>query len=56
MTTSIIRKGNNNTCKLKFDNKNKKMAYFTFESLEKTEIVDHFFSTRLGGVSRDYLT
>jgi YfiH family protein len=56
MTPTIIRNGNSNTCKLNFDNKNKEMAYFTFESLEKTGIVDHFFSTRLGGVSSDYLT
>jgi hypothetical protein len=56
MTPTIIRNGNSNTCKLNFDNKNKEMAYFIFESLEKIGIVDHFFSTRLGGVSSDYLT
>jgi hypothetical protein len=56
MIPNIIRTGNNNTCKLNYDDKNKEMAYFTFGSLEKTGIVDHFFSTRLGGVSSDYLT
>jgi hypothetical protein len=56
MTPTIIRKGNSNTCKLNYDNKNKEMAYFTFDIIEKTGIVDHFFSTRLGGVSSDYLT
>jgi hypothetical protein len=56
MTQTIIRYGNKNTCKLNYDNKNKEMAYFTFEGLEKTGIVDHFFSTRLGGVSDGYLT
>jgi hypothetical protein len=55
MNTKIIRYGNSNTCKLRNDNKYKEMAYFTFDILDKTEIVDHFFSTRLGGVSGDYL-
>jgi hypothetical protein len=55
MTQKVIRYGNRNTCKLKYDNENKEMAYFTFDILDKTEIVDHFFSTRLGGVSKDYL-
>jgi len=31
------------------------MAYFTFAELEQTGIVEHFFSTREGGVSSDYL-
>jgi hypothetical protein len=44
-----------NTCKLNYDKENKEMAYFSFDILDKTEIVDHFFSTRLGGVSSDYL-
>jgi hypothetical protein len=53
-SNTIIRYGNKNTCKLNYDDKNKEMAYFTFDSLEKTGIVDHFFSTRLGGVSGGY--
>lgn len=56
MTENIIRHGNREICKLNFDKYNKEMAYFTFESLEKTGIVEHFFSTRFGGVSSDYLS
>ena len=56
MAEDIIRYGSRKTCKLSYDNNNKEMAYITFDSLEKTGIVKHFFSTRKGGVSKDYLT
>lgn len=55
MAEQIIRYGSRGTCRLGFDNKNKEMAYFTFAGLEQTGIVEHFFSTRYGGVSSDYL-
>jgi len=55
MTDQIIRYGDRGTCRLGYDKKNKEMAYFTFQSLEQTGIVEHFFSTRYGGVSSDYL-
>lgn len=56
MTEKLIRYGNRETCKLSYDQNNKDMAYFTFEGLKETGIVDHFFSTRKGGVSKDHLT
>lgn len=55
MIEKIIRYGNSGTCRLNFDKENKEMAYFTFSGLERTGIVEHFFSTRYGGVSSDYL-
>ena len=55
MEEKIIRYGNRGTCRLNFDKENKEMAYFTFSGLERTGIVEHFFSTRYGGVSSDYL-
>lgn len=51
----IIRYGNHATCRLGYDKENQEMAYFTFAGLEQTGIVEHFFSTREGGVSSDYL-
>lgn len=54
-TGQIIRYGSRGTCRLGFDKTNKEMAYFTFAGLEQTGIVEHFFSTRYGGVSSDYL-
>ena len=51
----IIRHGNRGTCRLDYDKAHREMAYFTFAGLEQTGIVDHFFSTRYGGVSSDYL-
>lgn len=51
----IIRYGNHATCRLGYDKENQEMAYFTFVGLEQTGIVEHFFSTREGGVSSDYL-
>lgn len=51
----IIRYGNHATCRLDYDKENQEMAYFTFAGLEQTGIVEHFFSTREGGVSSDYL-
>lgn len=56
MAENMIRYGNRGTCKISYDQTNKDMAYFTFKSLEDTGIVEHFFSTRKGGVSRDYLS
>lgn len=55
MTEQIIRYGSKETCKLGYDKDNQEMAYFTFAGLEQTGIVEHFFSTRYGGVSRDHL-
>ena len=51
----IIRYGSRGTCRLDHDKAHQEMAYFTFAGLEQTGIVDHFFSTRYGGVSNDYL-
>lgn len=52
----IIRKGSEAVCRenhlmIKGDD----MLYFTFDNLEKTGIVRHCFSSRLGGVSREHL-
>lgn len=55
MTEKIIRVGSRGTCKLHYDRYNKEMAYFTFDGLEQTGIVEHFFSTRYGGVSDGHL-
>lgn len=55
MTEQIIRYGDRETCRLRFDKDNQEMAYFVFAGLEQTGIVEHFFSTRYGGVSSDYL-
>lgn len=56
MTEPILRHGSRGTCQLGFDRDNQEMAYFTFASLERTGIVEHFFTTRYGGVSSDYLS
>ena len=55
MTEPILRYGSRGTCQLGFDRDNEEMAYFTFAGLERTGIVEHFFTTRYGGVSSDYL-
>lgn len=55
MAEQIIRYGNRETCRLRFDRDNKEMAYFVFAGLEQTGIAEHFFTTRYGGVSSDYL-
>lgn len=55
MTGQMIRYGSKETCRLGYDRDNQEMAYFTFAGLEQTGIVEHFFSTRYGGVSSDYL-
>lgn len=55
MEEKIIRYGSRGTCRLNFDKENKEMAYFTFSGLERTGIAEHFFTTRYGGVSSDYL-
>lgn len=52
---NIKRYGGRETCRLEFDGQNKEMAVFTFKSLEETGIVEHFFSTRMGGVSTGHL-
>lgn len=54
MVQSIVRHGSRNTCRLAFDKNNHEMAYFTFKGIEETGIVEHFFSTRMGGVSTGY--
>lgn len=51
MVKNIVRHGSRNICRLEFDKDNKEMAYFTFEGIERTGIAEHFFATRLGGVS-----
>jgi len=51
MVETIVRQGTANTCRLQFDPNNKEMAYFTFDGIEATGIVEHLFSTRMGGVS-----
>lgn len=55
MTEQIVRHGSGEVCRLKFDRDNKELAYFTFDGLEKTGIVEHFFATRRGGVSSGHL-
>lgn len=55
MTGQMIRYGSKETCRFGYDRDNQEMAYFTFAGLEQTGIVEHFFSTRYGGVSSDYL-
>ena len=45
----FIRKNESNTLKV---NQYKEMIYLTFPLLEKTGLVRHLFSTRMGGVSR----
>lgn len=55
MIPDIVRYGHSNTCRLNFDKENREMAYFTFQGIEETGIVEHFFSTRLGGVSTGYV-
>ena len=47
----IVRHGNRNICRFASDINNREMTYFTFEGIAQTGIVEHFFSTRMGGVS-----
>lgn len=52
----IKRKGNKIVCKENhFNIKEDDLLYFTFDDLEKTGIVKHCFSSRLGGVSKAHL-
>lgn len=37
-------------------NKKGSLEYYTFESLDKLDFIGHCFTTRLGGVSEDYLS
>ncbi len=55
MQNKIIRYGSRATCRFGCDKENAEMTYFTFAGLEQTGVVEHFFSTRDGGVSGDYL-
>lgn len=55
MAEQIIRYGNRGTCRPGIDRDNREMLYFTFAGLEQTGIVEHFFSTRYGGVSKGHL-
>lgn len=55
MSDNIKRHGNSNVCKINISNENKELKYITFDILNNTEIVEHLFSTRKGGVSKDYL-
>ena len=53
----IVRKGNREICKENYfsiESEND-LLYFTFDGLEKTGIVKHCFSSRLGGVSKEHL-
>ncbi len=53
----IVRKGNREICKENYfsiESENY-LLYFTFDGLEKTGIVKHCFSSRLGGVSKEHL-
>lgn len=50
----IIRKGNGSGKGLVLQ-KEKEMVYLTFPMLTDTDVADHLFSTRLGGVSRGHL-
>lgn len=50
-----IRQGHNETCKLHY-NDQKNISYITFDGLKNTEIVEHFFTTRDGGVSKGCLS
>lgn len=54
---TLKRKSNKVICKENHFtiNNNTDLLYFTFEGLEKTGIVKHCFSTRLGGVSKAHL-
>lgn len=56
MAEQIFRYGSRGTCQLQFDNINQEMAYFSFAGLEQTGIVEHFFTTRYGGVSSGFLS
>jgi len=56
MTEPIFRYGSKRTARLEVDKNNKEMAYFIFDNLEQTGIVEHFFTTRYGGVSSGFLS
>lgn len=57
MKSRIKRYGANEVCKIKYGGKDHGLdsgiEYFTFDSLERTGIVKHMFTTRNGGVSGD---
>lgn len=52
MEEQIVRQGRKETCKIKYGGENREMTYLTFDSLTDTGIVEHFFSTRKGGISK----
>lgn len=56
MEQQVIRYGSRQICRLQYDTNQQDMAYFTFAGLEQTGIVEHFFSTRYGGVSSGHLS
>lgn len=47
----IVRQGSRNTCRYTSGQDHCGMSYFTFAGIAQTGIVEHFFSTRMGGVS-----
>lgn len=53
----IVRKGKREVCKEKYFSieAENDLLYFTFDGLEKTGMVKHCFSSRLGGVSKEHL-
>lgn len=48
----LIRKGNSRSCILE---KKEEVEYITFQKIKDTGFVSHGFSTRIGGVSEDFL-
>lgn len=55
MKKKLIRQGDSAVCKINYSDKNMELMYMTFDGLKQTGIVEHCFSTRLGGVSEGYL-
>lgn len=51
----MVRHGSSAVCKINYGKDNKELMYLTFDSLRQTGIVEHCFSTRLGGVSKAHL-
>ena len=56
MNDKIIRQAKQEVCKIRHAKQNNELAYITFDKLDSTGIVEHLFSTRKGGVSKDCLT
>lgn len=51
----LNRHGDSGTCRLNYAGPHGEMPYLTFDILEETGIVAHFFSTREGGMSSGHL-